>query len=166
VIKCNIKPKCNVYFTGFCKQLYYEIVNYYAPSNGLPLDRGLANRWKFGHCSFPEDNFPTLGPTFSIKFPSLLGNGGHNRGSLSMPNPTPPASVLGQTISIRLSMVSFQNTWPTACEERGGGVLVHARNGYSAYICRLLMQRLCDKIGNCILNKNDEIVFDERGSYR
>jgi len=28
--------------------------------------------WEFGHFSFPEDNFPTLGPTFSVKFPSLL----------------------------------------------------------------------------------------------
>jgi len=27
--------------------------------------------WEFGHFSFQEDNFPTLGPKFSVKFPFL-----------------------------------------------------------------------------------------------
>jgi len=28
--------------------------------------------WELGHFNLQDDNFPTLGPTFIVKFPSLL----------------------------------------------------------------------------------------------
>jgi len=76
----------------------------YAPINGLPQDRGRTNPREFGHFNFQEDNFPTLGPNFNVKFPSLLEaffndflfiqNGWQKVEMLSMPKSLPWWSIL------------------------------------------------------------------------
>jgi len=55
-----------------------------------------ANPWEFRHFSFQEDSFSTLGPKFSVKFPSLLGAFLEKFFKMADKNPFPGGAVGGQ----------------------------------------------------------------------